>query len=204
MNNKRQALEGKLPPPSQLLCSHLWNRLGEAGVSIPKDDIVLIARILSDYILNTKDGKITALKLLNASARRPEIRNAYHPFSDPNKSIDAKDLLYYHGWIYKETLGLKFEQIEVEKGGGLEACEATGILGPRNYCVQVVKTYGAGGRENLASLSNHARLYHDDPRVRDTASYDKCMRCPVESCEYHPNRNSRQLALVPQIKTVGG
>jgi hypothetical protein len=174
---------------------------------LPKDDIQFIAQLIGDYIQNTADGKKTALKLLNATVRPADPRNAYFPQGRPDQIISKipnKDLVSYAGWIYKGSMGLSLGQVEVERGGNLEACEDTGIMGPGDYCVKVVKHTGAGGRETLSSLSNYARMHSQDQQIRDSASATVCERCPLKTCAYHPLRESQQLKLIHTgTKTAG-
>lgn len=200
-------MERKLPPPSPLLCSHLWNKLNEAGMHLPKEDILFLAQIFGDYVQNTADGKKTALRLLNATVKPADPRNAYFPQGRPDQIISKipnKDLISYAGWIYKGSVGLDLDQVEVERGGNLEACEDTGIMGPADYCVKVVKHTSSSGRETLTSLSNYARMHSQDPQIRDTASSQVCERCPLKTCAYHPQRESQQLKLIHTVNKTAG
>lgn len=201
MNNNRMQMETKLPPPSQLLCSYLWKKTNEAGVRFNQEDIVLLSRLFCDYVQNTPEGKKTVLKLLGATVAPADYRHGYYPYTkDANQRIAPKDLVRYSGWIYKGTFGLGDNQIETEQNGNLEACDDTGILGPKDYCVQTHKRYGHGGKEQLVSLSNYARLHTEDFNIRQTAKKETCVTCTVSSCDYHPSRNdfrNQQLALRP-------
>jgi hypothetical protein len=166
-------------------------------VTLPETDIRLISKLFVDYIQNTQDGKKTVFKLLNSTVSKPSPLDAYFPLGQVSTitKLDHKDLVRYEGWVYKGTVGLSAQQIEVDKNGGMEACDDTGILGPKDYCVQVVKRYGQGGKEHLVSLSNYARLHSPDPVIRETARRDTCTRCPVSACDYHASRDMRQLPL---------
>lgn len=199
MNYQRRVMEATLPETSQYLCRHLWKKLHEAGISnIPAQDIEFIGRLVSDYFRNTAEGKITALKLLNAQVAGADYRNAYFPDGkahDAANRIPHEDLMEYRGWIYKGSHSIPYNSVDVDQNGNLEACESTGILGPRDYCVKVVKVRGSGGRESLQSMSNYARLLSEDVDVRDTASMSKCERCFVKDCAYYPHKEPQQLSL---------
>lgn len=201
MNYKRQQMEAQLPPPSQLLCSHLWSRMEEAGVRLDKNDIVLISRIVCDYIKNTRDGKATALKLLGATVKPADPRHAYYPFGSNPKPLPPSELKQFAGWIFQDTYAIPYDDIEIEKGGGLESCESTGIKGPRDYCVKTVKDYGANG-EVLVTLSNYARMMSERPAVRDTANPKVCEACPLRNCPYHPKQEPQQLMLTGESHGV--
>ena len=201
MNHNRMRMEEKLPPPSQLLCSYLWKKTNEAGMGITQNDIVTLSRLFCDYVQNTPDGKRTVLRLLGSTVTEADPRHGYYPFSkDASQRIPPKDLVKYSGWIYKGAIGLGDNQVETEQNGNLEACDDTGILGPKDYCVQTHKRYGANGREQIVSLSNYARLHTEDLNIRQTAKKETCVTCKVHTCDYHPSRDSfrnQQLALRP-------
>ena len=165
-------------------------------MTLSQDDIVLLSRIFCDYVKNTPEGKKTVFGLLNTTVRKADIKNNYQLSSKyrETKSFNYTDLTYYAGWIYRGSHGVGVEDIEVEKNGNMEGCEATGIMGPKDYCVKVVKEYGRDGREHLASLSNYARLHSDQQHIRETASQSTCANCSVHMCPYHPAmQNVKQL-----------
>jgi hypothetical protein len=190
-------MEHRLPPPSQLLCSHLWSKVVEAGVNLNKDDVILLSRIFCDYVQNTADGKKTVLKLLNATVKKPDPTNAYLPAknSTATTALKSEELIYYSGWIYKGTKSVPADAVEIDKGGGLEGCEITGILGPKEYCVQMVKDFGRGGRESLVFMSNYARMMSENLSIRETSKPENCRNCTTLTCEFHPNRGPQQLLL---------
>jgi hypothetical protein len=168
-------------------------------MTLSQDDIVFLSRVFCDYVKNTSDGKKTVFGLLDTTVRKADIKNNYqlsakHP---QTKQFNYTDLIYYAGWIYKGAHGVGIEDIEVEKNGNLEGCEATGIMGPKDYCVKVVREFGANGRDHLSSLSNYARMHSDNQQIRETASADICVRCTVHSCPYHPAMQNK-----PQLKLV--
>lgn len=203
MNYKRQEMEQRLPPPSPLLCSHLWTKTNEAGIRLNQEDIVLLSRVFCDYIQNTREGKLTALKLLNATVEAADPRHAYYPFGQnvQQTPLPAKDLQRFGGWIYKDGFSLSMDQIEVERNGGLEACETTGILGPRDYCVKTVKDFGRNG-EVLVTMSNYARMMSEKPAIRETANQRTCEECAVKTCAYYPKRSTEQLFLPGAVDGV--
>lgn len=204
MTYRKREMEATLPEASRYLCQHLWTKLNEAGVNhIAAHDIELIARLVSDYIKNTAEGKRTALKLLGAELSAADYRNAYYPDSkanDPRNRIPHTDLVEYRGWLYKGAYSLPYYSIDIDTSGNMEACETTGILGPKDYCVRVVKVRGSDGREYLQSMSNYARAMSEDMNVRESASLDKCKSCFVKECEFNPAREMRQQPL----KAIGG
>lgn len=156
-----------------------------------------------DYIQNTQEGKKTTLKLLGATVTPVNIKDAFYPLGNrmPGKQLNHKDLVRYSGYIYKGRLGLSDSHLELEVNGNMEGCDSTGILGPKGYCVQVVKEYTHNGAERLTSLSNYARLHSEDINIRSTANMKVCQECAVKTCDYHPARDIRQqqqLKLLPQ------
>lgn len=199
-------MEAKLPLPSQLLCSHLWAKSNEAGLGLSHEDIVLLSRIFCDYVQNTPDGKATTLKLLNLQTRKVDPRHAYHVSRGVSGApLDAKSLQVISGWLYQNNYTMPQEAVDVEKNGSMEACESTGIMGPKDYCVKIVKDYGPHG-EVLVSLSNYARLLSDKPSLRDTANQKICDDCFIKTCPYHPKKEPMQLMLSPpkEMKDVSG
>jgi hypothetical protein len=173
-------------------------------MTLSQDDIVLLSRIFCDYVKNTTDGKRTVFGLLDTTVRKADIKNHYQLSAkhQQTKQFNYTDLMYYAGWIYKGAHGVGVEDIEVEKNGNLEACEVTGIMGPKDYCIKVVKERGRDGREYLTSLSNYARLFNEQSEIRETASQDVCSRCTMHSCVYHPvTQNKPQLKLVQSVRS---
>ena len=208
MNYRRSEMERRLPQASPLLCSFLWTRLNEVGMRLPQEDITFLARIFGDYVQNTKEGKKTIMKMLGATVTPANVKDTFYPQGRRGmvgQELKPQDLQRFSGWLYKEVVPISDNQIEKVEGGNLEACESTGILGPKGYCVQTVNVVGSGGRESLSNLSNYARMFSEDQRVRDTASSKTCQLCPVDSCDYHPSRNneSQQMKLLP-MRSVNG
>ena len=207
MSYRRMEMEKLLPQASPLLCSFLWSKLSEAGLRLSQEDIGFIGRLVGDYIQNTKEGKKTVMKMLNAEVKPASVKDNFYPAGRrvPGQEIKPQDLLQFSGWIYKEVTGIAPSQIERVERGNMEACESTGILGPKGYCVQTVSVFGQGGRERLQNLSNYARMFSEDMRVRDTANSKVCAACPVDSCDYHPVRNQQQqqLKLLPMRSANG-
>lgn len=211
MNQQRLEMERRLPQASPLLCHFLWNKLNEAGVRLPQEDIVLVAKLFGEYVTNTKEGKQTVMKMLGATQKPATIKDLFFPVGrrGPGQEIKPQDLVHYSGWIYRGVTGIGEHQIEKVDGGNLEACESTGILGPKEYCIKQVIVHGQGGKEHLTNLSNYARLHSEDAKVRDTASAKVCTECPSQGCDYHPVRNQQskqyqQMSLIPLRSTASG
>lgn len=205
MNQNRQRMEAALPEASSNLCKFLWNKLAEAGVGVQQQDVVLIGRIVSDYFISTEEGKKTAIKFLKATVRPAPVEHAYYPagnMRDSGKRLNTTELVEYRGWIYKGKHSAPYTSIDIDNNGGLEACETTGILGPKEYCIKTVKTYTRDGRDLLQNLSNYARLHSEDINIRSEAKFSTCRECKSLGCEYHPVKDSKQLMLTPPIQAV--
>jgi len=179
--------------------------VSEAGMSLSQNDVVLLSRLFNDYVLNTKEGKQTILKLLGAEVKPADVRHAYYPRGriSPGSRLKHEDLTEYSGYIYKGSVAIRNEQIDVEPRGNLDGCDSTGILGPKGYCIQTVKTYGQGGKETLSSLSNYARMHSEDLNVRSGANAKVCDACPIDACDYHPGRNAHVKLLPPPVVRNG-
>jgi hypothetical protein len=172
-------------------------------MTLSQDDIVFLSRLFCDYIKNTKEGKKTVFSLLGTSVVPADIKSTYQlsaKYRD-QKEFNYTDLTYYAGWIYQGSMGVGLNDIEVEKNGNMEACETTGIMGPRNYCIQVVKENGRNGRDILTSMSNYARLHSENQTIRETANINVCVKCPVRLCAYHPSlHGNTAIKLLPSTK----
>lgn len=211
MNPKRQLMEASLAEASPNLCKYLWDHLIQAGVPLAQHDIVLVSRLVCEYIKNTNEGKGTALKLLGATCVPGRPEHAYYPdgyMGDDSRRIPSDALVQYRGWLYTQggaagprTYALPFNAVQVQTGGGLEVCDETGIRGPRDYCVRTVSVIGRNGREETQSLSNYARLHSESRVVRETADPARCKNCRMSNCAYHPNKLTTppegQLVLIP-------
>lgn len=191
MNQNRIEMEKTLPSASQYLCQHIQQGLARAGVSANQNDVILIARLVSDYFVNSEHGKHTALRLLNAEVTDASYTKTYYPegyYGNDAKAISFKDLKEYRGWIYKNKIGVPFNKVDISDRAPLQACEACGGMFPPDFCTATVKTYN-NGKEYLETRCNHCRAHSDEARVRETAAINTCHKCVKTGCQYHPNKN---------------
>jgi hypothetical protein len=193
-------MEARLPEASPNLCKYLWDNLGYAGIPADADTVRFIGRLVSNYIKNTEEGKTTVFALLKAELAPATPSKTYFQAGKEGEDegiIPHKELMEYRGWIYKKTVAVPHSLVSVFNTPNTVGCDDCGIMGPKDYCVQVVANRTSSGREALESLCNHCRSFNTNPRIRDAASKKDCSVCPMTSCDHYPNK---QLALLPAPK----
>lgn len=190
---RRQEIESKLPRASEPCMRHVSDLCIRAGITgVTADSYMFIHRAVIDYLLNTAEGKMTALKLLNAELEKATYENQYYPegyYGVEEKRLDHTQLAEFKGWIYRGTSG-PHSKIEVRETPDLVECESCHSRYPNKDCAIDVRVH-SGGRERLQKLCNYCRMNSDDGRVRGDSSTKTCLECSFTSCAYHPTKTQR-------------
>lgn len=214
MSYQRRALEATLPEESPNLCRFLYHKLLEAGVRLPDQDIVLIGKLVSAYVKQTADGKLTALKLLNAEVKPASVLKSYFRagyLNDEAQRIKPGELKEFRGWIYKDTLAVGYSQIDMDDREDSTICDSCGGKFPADYCAQNIEVLKSNGTTRVETWCNHCRRGSENQRLRDTASEKTCLNCEKTVCEYHPkheqvvNRQTKSIvAMLPAAQMSSG
>ena len=162
-------------------------------VRISRADLDLISQLIFGYLGKRPDGRRILFKLLKQSGLKTKpgdfmktyYKEGYLGMDEYKLSPDELEEL--HVWMHKGDKVVSDDQLEILSTPDKVACEECGVLTPRKYCsANVVEV--VNGREHMSSLCNHCRLNKDVPRIKDTANYNTCRYCPMESCTYHPDK----------------
>lgn len=189
MNYRRVEMEKKLPEASQYLCDFLKANLREAGIGAGDQDILFIGKLVSEYMLKTAPGKRTALKFLSASIKPASALKTYYRagfFGDEAQRIPAAHLQEFRGWLYKDSLSVAFDKVEIEDKEDATVCESCGGRFPVDYCAIKLEMPKPNGTTRVEFICNHCRYHSDNPKVRDTGDQKTCAGCEKKICEFHP------------------
>ena len=206
---RRTQMERDLPEASPNLCEFLWKNFVEAGMTVPREDILFIGKLISGYVKQTPQGKHTMLTLMNcaprpASALQTYFKAGYNGQED--KKLKPSDLMEFRGWIYKGVNAVKWDSIEIDEREDANVCDNCGGRYPIDYCMKQVETIKRTGESRIEQWCNNCRVHHDDPRVRQTGDQKVCGACEKITCEFHPKHhtlNSPAIALLPQRTAAG-
>lgn len=161
-------------------------QLVNAGIpydSIPKEWSEAIVAATVKWLTNTREGVEDALSMFNIEYARGSSEKEYF-VTDENETrsteIPPDDVLFIRGIIAKGfPISPKRLSISVRD---LNQCEDCGVSA---HCLVDVR---CPGTDKIRNLCNKCVTYHENPRVQDLGSKDRCYRCSVSSCPNHPHK----------------
>lgn len=208
-NYRRHQMEKDLPDGSPNLCEFLHRHFIEAGMPVPREDIMFISKLVSSYVKTTPHGKATMLTLMNCKPRPASILNTYYRagnIGQENQRIKATDLMEFKGWIHKGTNTVRWDAIDIDEREDASVCDSCGGRYPVDYCLAQTENIKRTGEARMEMWCNHCRYQSEDPRVRQTGDQKKCDGCEKIICEFNPKHHSlpnSNIALLP-TRAVSG